>query len=309
MKDKLVILVTGSSGFSGQVLIPKLRTLGCEVIGIDYKSGQYTTKVIDISKPFTIEQNVETVIHLAARLEHDRCSSKEYHETNVEGTKNVLDIALKDHAFFIYVSTTAIYGSPKSPISENTKIAPNGDYAQTKWFGEKLCEEYKSKGLNIAIVRPSVLIGKKRLGIYKIIFKNLYNNSPVHILGNGDNKISFVNIDDFCNFLIYLVGKKINKITVNFGGKIPGTLNFILQELKRHTNSKSKIQHIPTQFLGILTILSKLKIIPVTSWHLSVMHKDYYYDDKLLLSTGYNYKYEPIDALKDMSDYYKSQFC
>jgi len=59
--------------------------------------------------------------------------------------------------------------------------------------------------------------------------------------------------------------------------------------------------------LGILTILSKLKIIPVTSWQLSVMHKDYYYDDKLLLSTGYSYQYEPIDALKDMSDYYKSQ--
>ena len=105
MKDKLTILVTGSSGFSGQALIPKLRTLGYQVIGIDYKSGQYTTKVIDISKPFTIEQNVDTVIHLAARLEHDRCSSKEYHETNVEGTKNVLDIALKDHAFFIYVSS------------------------------------------------------------------------------------------------------------------------------------------------------------------------------------------------------------
>ena len=173
MKDKLTILVTGSSGFSGQVLIPKLRTLGYQVIGIDYKSGQYTTEVIDISKPFTIEQNVDTVIHLAARLEHDRCSSKEYHETNVEGTKNVLNIALKDHAFFIYVSTTAIYGSPKSPISENTKISPNGDYAQTKWLGEKLCEEYKSRGLNVTIVRPSVLIGKKRPGIYKIIFKNL----------------------------------------------------------------------------------------------------------------------------------------
>jgi len=64
MKDKLVILVTGSSGFSGQVLIPKLRTLGYEVIGIDYKSGPYTTEVIDISKPFTIKQSVETVIHL-----------------------------------------------------------------------------------------------------------------------------------------------------------------------------------------------------------------------------------------------------
>ena len=74
-------------------------------------------------------------------------------------------------------------------------------------------------------------------------------------MGNGENKISFVNIDDFCNFLIHLVEKKIDKITVNFGGKIPGTLNSVLQELKRHTNSKSKIRHISTQFLGILTII------------------------------------------------------
>ena len=300
------ILVSGSSGFSAQALIPKLQTLGYEVIGIDYKSGPYTTKVIDISKPFTIEQNVEVVIHLAARLEHERCSSKEYHETNVVGTKNVLDVALKDHAFFIYISTTAIYGSPESPFSENTKVSPNGDYAQTKWLGEKLCKEYEAKGLEVTIVRPSVLIGKKRLGLYTIIFKNLYNNSPVRILGNGENKISFVNIDDFCDFLILLVGKKISKITVNLGGKIPGTLNSVLQELKLYTKSRSKIQHMSIKYLGILKILSKLKIIPVTNWQLSVMHKDFYSEDKLLLSTGYKYKHEPIDALKDMADYYKS---
>ena len=48
MKDKMVILVTGSSGFSGQVLIPKLRTLGYEVIGIDYKSGIMIKAIIQI---------------------------------------------------------------------------------------------------------------------------------------------------------------------------------------------------------------------------------------------------------------------
>ena len=63
---------------------------------------------------------------------------------------------------------------------------------------------------------------------------------------------------------------------------------------------------MPIKYLGILNILSKLKIIPVTNWQLSVMHKDFYSDDKLLLSTGYKYKHEPIDALKDMADYYKS---
>ena len=109
-----------------------------------------------------------------------------------------------------------------------------------------------------------------------------------------------------CDFLIFLVEKKISKVTVNFGGKIPGTLNSMLEELKNHTKSKSKIQHISIKYLGILKVLSKLKIIPITDWQLSVMYKDFYHDDKLLSSLGYDYKYEPIDALKDMADYYKS---
>ena len=66
----------------------------------------------------------------------------------------------------------------------------------------------------------------------------------------------------------------------------------MLEELKNYTKSKSKIQHISIKYLGILKILSKLKILPVTPFQLSVMHKDYYFDDKLLLSTGFNYKYE-----------------
>ena len=36
------------------------------------------------------------------------------------------------------------------------------------------------------------------------------------------------------------------------------------------------------------------------------MYKDYYYDDTKMAETGYNYKYETIDALKDMADYYKA---
>jgi len=256
----MTILVTGSSGFTGEVLIPKLQNLGYKVIGLDYKPGSFTKKINDISKPILLEEKIDVIIHLAARLEHDRCTSKEYYDTNVNGTRNILDLALKNNAFVIYVSTAAIYGSPNSPISEDAEILPNGDYAKTKWLGEKICEEYKTKGLEISTVRPSVLVGKKRLGIYKIIFKNLFKNSFLPILGDGSNKISFVDIEDFCGFLIFLMEKKIVNLIVNFGGKIPGTLNSVYDQLILHTNSTSNILHIPSSFLFFLKILSRLKI-------------------------------------------------
>jgi len=34
------------------------------------------------------------------------------------------------------------------------------------------------------------------------------------------------------------------------------------------------------------------------------MHKDYFYDDEILFSTGYTYKNKPLDALKSMVDFY-----
>jgi len=301
----LTILVTGSSGFVAQSLIPKLEKLGFDVIGLDWKNGEHTRIIHDISKSLEIEDDIDVVIHLAARLEHEKCSKEEFFKTNVDGTEQVLNLAHSKNAYFIYVSTTAIYGSPECPITENTPIDPNGDYALTKWNGEKICKKYENNGLEVTIIRSGPILGQRRLGIYKTIFKNLQNNSSIPILGDGDNRLSLVHVEDLVDFLIYLRKNKKPRLAVNFGGKIPGSVNQIIQELIRYGQSKSKIIHIPIQLIGFLKLLAKLKIIPVTSWHLSVMHKDNYYENELLFSTGYRYKYEPINALKEMLNYFK----
>tara|TARA_B000000460_G_scaffold215403_1_gene164604 strand:- start:110 stop:1042 length:933 start_codon:yes stop_codon:yes gene_type:complete len=301
----LTILVTGSSGFVAQSLIPKLEKLGFDVIGLDWKNGEHTRIIHDISKSLEIEDDIDVVIHLAARLEHEKCSKEEFFKTNVDGTEQVLNLAHSKNAYFIYVSTTAIYGSPECPITENTPIDPNGNYALTKWNGEKICKKYENNGLEVTIIRSGPILGQRRLGIYKTIFKNLQNNSSIPILGDGDNRLSLVHVEDLIDFLIYLRKNKKPRLTVNFGGKIPGSVNQIIQELIRYGQSKSKIIHIPIQLIGFLKLLAKLKIIPVTSWHLSVMHKDNYYENELLFSTGYRYKYEPINALKEMLNYFK----
>ena len=184
----MTILVTGSSGFVAQSLIPRLEKLGFDVIGLDWKNGEHTKVIHDITESLEIEDDIDVVIHLAARLEHERCSKVEFFETNVDGTEQVLNLAHSKNAYFIYVSTTAVYGSPECPITENTPIDPNGAYALTKWNGEKICKKYENNGLEVTIIRSGPILGQRRLGVYKTIFKNLQNNSFIPVLGNGDNK-------------------------------------------------------------------------------------------------------------------------
>ena len=301
----MTILVTGSSGFTGEVLIPKLKQNGFDVLGIDLLPGTYTDIVKDISKPFDIDKKIDVIIHLAATLEHHRSSKKEYFEKNVLTTENALTIAKKNNSFFIYVSTVAVYGFPKCPISENTPTNPVGDYARTKLQGENICNKYRENGLKISIIRPSVIIGKKRMGVYQTIFKNLYANSFVPLVGDGNNKISFVDVNDLVEFLLFVVQKQIDGILVNFGGSIPGTLAQIIMELKTYTKSRSRITHIPSQLTILLKILSYIKLLPITPWQVSILIKDFYFDNSKLFSLGFNYSCDTLSALKSMADYYK----
>ena len=169
----MAILVTGSSGFVGKSLIPKLKKNGYDVIGLDHKPGENTDMIHDVSKKFKIDKPIDIIIHLAARLEHERCSKKEFFSTNVDGTKNLLNFAEENNSYFIYTSTTAVFGSPPCPIKETTSVCTNGYYAESKWQSEKL---FKDTNIKYTIIRPTAILGEKRLGIYEIIFKKLFKN-------------------------------------------------------------------------------------------------------------------------------------
>ena len=82
----MTILVTGSSGFVGEVLIQKLKNLEFDVIGLDWKPSKYTKIIQDVSKPFEVDEKIDTIIHLVAKTEQDRSSKQEYFSTNVKGT-------------------------------------------------------------------------------------------------------------------------------------------------------------------------------------------------------------------------------
>jgi nucleoside-diphosphate-sugar epimerase len=81
-------------------------------------------------------------------------------QTIVEGTRNVLDVALERKARVIHLSSIAVYGNASGVLSEETELAKSGSaYALAKVETEHLCREYNNRGLRTVVLRPTIVYG------------------------------------------------------------------------------------------------------------------------------------------------------
>src|SRR5438105_201366 len=139
------ILVTGSRGTIGRPLVRELITRGHDVWQLDLQHCEQPQYVrADVSNyrqlERVVERGFEYVYHLAA--EFGRLNGEEYYETlwqtNVIGTRNVLEVQRREGFRLIFASSSEIYGdrhreilSEDIPLQQS--IIQHNDYAITKW--------------------------------------------------------------------------------------------------------------------------------------------------------------------------------
>jgi len=142
------ILVTGSEGTLGTSLVRELRRRGHEVWGCDLQHQRDENYIrADVSNyrqlERVFEQDYDYVYHLAA--EFGRINGEEYYdtlwETNVIGTRNILEWQKKKGFRLIFASSSEIYGDKHAEILKedmplNYSIIQPNDYAVTKWVNE-----------------------------------------------------------------------------------------------------------------------------------------------------------------------------
>jgi len=143
------ILVTGSKGTLGTPLVKELSRRGHEVWQCDLQHQRNENYIrADVSNYRQLERVFEAnqydyVYHLAA--EFGRINGEEYYdtlwETNVIGTRNILEWQKKKGFKLIFASSSEIYGDiHKDILSEdlpiNQSIIQHNDYAVTKWVNE-----------------------------------------------------------------------------------------------------------------------------------------------------------------------------
>ena len=145
------VLVTGSSGQLGSVIVPELRRRNDEVIGLDLCAGPTTThvgSVTDRELVFGLMQDVDAVVH-AASLHAAHIAThapREFVDTNVNGTMNLLDAAARHGVRrVVYTSTTSVYGHALECddhavwVTEDLLPQPRDVYDVTKLAAEQLC--------------------------------------------------------------------------------------------------------------------------------------------------------------------------
>ncbi len=163
MTEKETILITGAGGFIGGWIAEtlSLNKLANVRAGIRSWSGaarlaRFPMEIVicDILDKERINQamkGVTSVIHCAVGAR----------DVIVDGTGNMLEAALNHRVRrFIHISTCEVYGHVSGQINEMSPYQYTGNsYGDAKIDAEKLCWNYKEKGLPITILRPPIVYG------------------------------------------------------------------------------------------------------------------------------------------------------
>jgi dTDP-glucose 4,6-dehydratase len=247
------ILVTGGTGFIGSALCRLLiETTDSEVVNVDkltYAANpqslasiaadpRYRFLKLDICdaegmRALMRNAKPDAIVHLAAETHVDRSidSSAEFIQTNIVGTRNLLEAAReywseladdKRDAFrFLMVSTDEVYGSlspDDSAFTEETRYDPSSPYAASKAAADHLALAWhRTYGLPVIISNCSNNFGPCQFPekLIPLSILNALEQRPISIYGEGKNIRDWLYVDDHARGLVTIlrrgrVGRKYN---------------------------------------------------------------------------------------------------
>jgi UDP-glucose 4-epimerase len=165
------ILLTGSSGWLGRTLAPRLAGDGHEVVGLDPVASPLTAVVGSVADRALVraaigDYRIEAVVHAGALHKPDieRREREAFVATNVVGTLNLLEEAsAQGVGRFVFTSTTSLMISPRTWEGGRRRAAwlteehcprPRNIYGITKLSAEHLCRlVHELSGLPVIVLR------------------------------------------------------------------------------------------------------------------------------------------------------------
>lgn len=176
----MTYIVTGCTGYVGNVLTKKLMAEGCRVVGfarspekVKRVFGDNAPEIVygDISNAADVEKLFEgegpfAVIHTAAKVSIGEDSEKELHAVTVEGTRNVVESCCRHSAKkLLHISSTEAFPKGYFPDEELSTYVPDParartDYSRAKSMADEIVlDAVRDRGLDASIIMLAGVLG------------------------------------------------------------------------------------------------------------------------------------------------------
>jgi dihydroflavonol-4-reductase len=239
-----MILVTGGSGFVGQMLIPALLRHGHRVSVLTRDPGRLTGRqtpceircgdLLDRLSLHTALRGVSTIVHLAAVLPDSDVPADTFRRVNVEGTRNLARAAREcGVAHFVHASSAGVYGDGATLglRDESSPVAPRTLYEQTKLEGERtVVTELSHTSVSWTILRPAGVHGPGRLASARL-FRRI-RRQAVWIHGPTTVMVHPTYVGDVVSAVLLTVGRTdLGAQIVNIAGPLALTYRALIDLL------------------------------------------------------------------------------
>jgi dTDP-glucose 4,6-dehydratase len=239
------LLVTGGAGFIGSnfvsrtvdgtlsgiseiTVLDKLTYAGTITNLSNLPHGSYRFVQGDICDTELVNglaEEHDAIVNFAAESHVDRSitGAKDFVETNVLGTQNLLDAALRNEIkTFIQISTDEVYGTiSEGSWSEDFPLLPNSPYSASKASADLIARSYhRTFGLDVRTTRCSNNYGPHQFPekVIPLFVTNLIDGKKVPLYGKGLNVRDWLHVDDHCRGIHAVLMKGEAGEIYNIGG-------------------------------------------------------------------------------------------
>jgi UDP-glucose 4-epimerase len=256
-------LITGGAGFLGTALANRLVQSGHEVRVLDDLSSGDESKLLpevsftrgdvsDVPRLWTLLQDVECVVHLAARVHVPESHQypREYNAVNVGGTVSVLE-AMRDAGVqrVVLASSGAVYGEqPEQPVREDMAPNPQSPYAVSKIAAEYYVRTIGMLwGIEAVCLRifnaygPGQPLRASFPPVIPSFLSRIQSGGSVIIHGDGNSTRDYVYIDDVVDALVAAsTAPGMDRQIINVGSGVETSALALMHLIERITGKEAR---------------------------------------------------------------------
>lgn len=257
MNKELTYIVTGCTGYVGNVLTKKLMELGCNVIGLA-RDKEKVERVFKDNKPTIIYGDIRNkedleklfigdkgfiIIHTVAYVSIGEGDKKELYDVTVGGTQNMIDVALNHNTVkFLHISSTEAIPHGLKLAKDLSNYIPTPSktrkgYNRAKSEADVLVlKAFKENNLNASLILLAGVLGPgdySNTHMTQVIIDYLNRKLPASVDGGYND----FDIRDVADVLENIIDKAKQGESYLFANK-PDKINEVLKYVSEMSGRK-----------------------------------------------------------------------